>query len=63
VAKEPQVSLILYETSSGREINMNEKILTKVAEKTSVVSLQVSHFIIFEKRKSYIELSKILSSS
>jgi len=57
------VSLILYETSSGREINMNEKILTKVAEKTSVVSLQVSHFIIFEKRKSYIELSKILSSS
>jgi len=41
VTKEPQVSLILYETSGGREINMNEKILTKVAEKTSAVSLQV----------------------
>lgn len=44
VSREPQLSIILYESSSGRELNINEWILDQVAEKASPIPLKVHSF-------------------
>lgn len=41
VAKEPQVSLMLFDTNSGSDVSINELILNQVAESSSPPSLQV----------------------
>lgn len=46
VSREPQLSVILYKSSSGREINMNEWILDQVAEKASPIPLKVDSFLL-----------------
>ena len=42
VAKEPQVSLMLFDTSRTNDVSINELILNMVAEKSPAPSLQVS---------------------
>lgn len=46
ISREPQLSVILYEQSSGRELNMNEWILDQVAEQAPSLPLKVFHELI-----------------
>ena len=41
VSRKPHLSVILYESSSGREININERILEQVAENIESKPLKV----------------------
>lgn len=49
VSRDPQLSVILYESSSGRELNMNEWILNQVAETADWKPFKVFFFVQFQK--------------
>ena len=44
VSREPQLTIIIYDSSSGRELNLNERILEQVAESAESKPLKVIQF-------------------